>query len=135
MSETQTLSRAEYADLQRRYLGLDWPEDAGEFVSLDQVSPRMGVPVEELAADLAQLRLQRTNSLESMAFRDRYLEESKMPGKKGLLYFAAMIGFCFILFAILMLSVKVLVPQGRNLQDKTPEHSTATPEIMPQPGN
>ena len=134
MAEPLTLTKSEYKDLQRRYVGLDWPDDAGETLDAILVVPRMGVPIEELAADLAQLRLQKENTRASIAFRDQYLEETKVSGKKGIAYFLLMLGFCMIIFAVLMLSVKVLVPKGRNLQDKTPTQETSGTEIMPQPG-
>lgn len=120
MTEAITLTRKEYEDLRRRYLGLEWPSEDVSVLEAAEASERMGVPLEEFLTDLAQLRQQRANNEESVAFRREHLMPKQVRGKRGIWYFVGLVGLAYVLFMVLMLSINWFVPGDRNLQDRRP---------------
>ncbi len=135
MAELMLVHKAEYKDLQRRYLGLDWPEGEESTIELSAAAKRMGVPDEEFLTDLNALRTQSRSIAEAAVFRAEFLQEKTLTGTKGLLFFAMMMGFCLVLFGILVLSVRLLTPHGPSTIQKPASEKSYSDgvEIVPQP--
>jgi len=125
-----SVTKSEYRDLQRRYMGPDWPEGE-ETVDLHVLSQRMGVPLEEVVQDLKQLREQVASVPNTLAAHEGYTDEPRISGKRGILTFVIMITFCMILFVVLMTSIKWFVPNDRNLS--APVEKERSGELLVQP--
>lgn len=126
-----SVTQAEYRDLQRRYMGPDWPSDASETIEVNALASRMGVPLEEVVQDLKQLREQKASIPETLAAGAGYTSEPKISGKRAIITFLIMVGICMALFAILMASIKWFVPQDRNFQ--APVQKERSGDVMVQP--
>lgn len=123
----EQITRDEYRDLQRRYLGLEWPDPSLDRLSPEVVSERMGVPIPELLTDLAQLRAQKQTFIASDQFRQERLYQHGMKGWKGIAWGVGMVLFCYAIFAVLIESRRWLMPGG------VPRYNATLPPGVDQP--
>ena len=126
-----SVTKAEYRDLQRRYLGPGWPEGTDETIEESKLAERMGVPLDEVEQDLKQLRAQASSVTDTLAAHEGYTGEPTMSGKKAIMSMALMVLFCVVLFLVLMASIKYLVPAERNFNP--PKEEQRTGEVLVQP--
>ncbi|MBL8059637.1 MAG: hypothetical protein JNK63_02850 [Chthonomonas sp.] len=125
-----SVTKAEYRDLQRRYVGPDWPADHGETIEVEAVAQLMGVPTDEVVQDLDQLRLQAASVPDTLAAHAGYTGEPPMSGRKAIVAMAIMVAFCMVLFVLLMASIQYFVPKDRNF-NAPPEQKSG--EVLIQP--
>lgn len=126
-----SVTKAEYRDLQRRYLGPEWPDTASETIEESTLAERMGVPLDEVEQDLRQLRIQAASVTDTLAAHEGYTGEPTMSGKKAIMSMAIMVLFCVALFLVLMASIQYFVPKDKNFKEQ-PE-AQRSGEVLVQP--